>query len=414
MNDQKYEQRMDFVRSVLRRNCLETQSIEPVEYDINSPFPYNNFIYRVTLSSPTATAAPIKGPSSERPQPGTVPCPAGTTSLIVRLANPDPRTGVNNANRVESEVAFMSLARRALAASKYDHIVPDVYTWAGMSGGQGFSVQQCMPGAIPERAGFKDFSLRDKTVDRFGGLRFDQNGDVVSAQMTLFTGEPSATYADFLHNIFRVKLQEADENPVMQGWREGGLRSRLDDFIHRRLAEVRAGPGPRKALVHADLTTNNLLFDPNTLRVTALLDFDFSYVGTVADEFLGFSFGNICGGALPGPYESASRLALRQAMLHGFSETPPEVDPSEVQWGIAEAWDKELARAGAARPCTISCFEEIANIYWLQGTVSPFELDNPMMRKRMTAEQLKETRAKTEDLIVRFLGRQGPVFEQQP
>ncbi|KAK2051250.1 hypothetical protein LY76DRAFT_610765 [Colletotrichum caudatum] len=96
-----------------------------------------------------------------------------------------------------------------------------------------------------------------------------------------------------------VKLREADENPVI-----------LEDFIDRRLAEVLVDHETRKALVHADLTTNNLLFDPSTRQVTALLDFDFSYVGTAADEFIGFSFGNICGGTLPGPYESASQLAL--------------------------------------------------------------------------------------------------------
>ncbi|KAK1613535.1 hypothetical protein BDP81DRAFT_336811 [Colletotrichum phormii] len=425
MNDQRYEQRMEFVKSILHQNCLEAESIEPVEYDINSPFPYNNFIYRVTLSSPTSTTIQIISLHSETPRPGTVPCPAGTTSLMVRLANSDPRTGINNANRVESEVAFITLARQALAASKYSRVVPDVYAWDGMSDGQGFSMQQCMPGAIPERAGFNDFSLRDKvvllgqmadilallqdfkvpkTVDRFGGLRFDQHGDVISAQMTMFTGEPSVTYVDFLRNIFRVKLREADENPVIQGWMEGGVRSRLDEFIDRRLPEALVDHEPRKALVHADLTTNNLLFDPSTLQVTALLDFDFSYVGTAADEFMGFSFGNICGGTLPGLYEGASQLALRRAMLDGFPETPPELDPSEVQWDLAEAWDKELARAGAARPRTISRFKEIANIYGLQDKVSPFELDNPMMRKRMTAEQLKEARRSTEDLIIKFLG----------
>ncbi|KAK2000712.1 hypothetical protein LX36DRAFT_679478 [Colletotrichum falcatum] len=423
MNDQRYEQRIDFVKSILHQTSLEVH-IEPVEYDVNSPFPYNNFIYRVTLSSPTSTTIAIKSLCSETLRPGTVPCPAGTTSLIVRLANPDPRTGINNANRVENEVAFMTLARQALAASKYSGIIPDVYAWAGMSCDQAFVVQQCMPGVIPERAGFNDFSARDKvalfgqmadilallqefeipkTVDRFGGLGFDRNGDVVSAQMTMFAGEPSATYVDFLRNMFRVKLQEADENPVMRGWKEGGVRSRLDDFIHRRLAEVLVNLEPRKALVHADLTTNNLLFDPGTLRVTALLDFDFSYVGTVADEFMGFSFGNMCGGTLPGPHESASRLALRRAMLDGFPGTPPDAESSEVQWELADAWHKELARAGAARPCTIPCFEEIANIYWLLDKVSPFELDNPMMRKRMTAEQLEDARRGTEESILKFL-----------
>ncbi|KAF6788131.1 hypothetical protein CSOJ01_15101 [Colletotrichum sojae] len=429
MNHQQFEQRVDFVRSVLQLNGLQAETIDPVEYDINSPFPYNNFIYRVTLLSPTTTVTTIRSSQSDTSQkPGTAPCPAGTTTLIVRLANSDPRTGINNTNRVESEVAFMTLARQALANSKYSDIVPDVYAWAGMSRGQGFSVQQCMPGIIPERGGFEGFTLKDKsdllgqmadilaclqafelpeTVDRFGGLRFDEDGNVVSAQMTMFKGEPSATYKDFLRGIFRVKLQEADENPVLQGWKVDGVRARLDAFINHRLDDIFVDEDPPRRLVHADLTTNNLLFDPITRRVTALLDFDFSYIGTVADEFMGFSFGNISGGTLPGLYEGASQLALRDAMLTGFPGTARVVDSSEVQWDLAETWDRELARAGAARPCTIPLFEQIADVYWLQDKISPFELDNPMMRKRLTAEQLEEARSRTKDLILRFLGPLG-------
>lgn len=137
--------------------------------------------------------------------------------------------------------------------------------------------------------------------------------------------------------------------------------------------------------------------------MTALLDFDFSYIGTVADEFMGFSFGNISGGKLPGPYESASNLNLRNAMLTGFSKSVLNADCSEVQWDVAKAWDEELARAGAARPHTISHFEQIADIYWLHDKVCPFELDSPFMRMRKTAEQLKAARDETESLIVRFL-----------
>ncbi|TDZ19140.1 hypothetical protein Cob_v007914 [Colletotrichum orbiculare MAFF 240422] len=224
--------------------------------------------------------------------------------------------------------------------------------------------------------------------------------------MTLFAGAPSPTYTGFLRNIFNVKLREADDNPVIQGWREGGVRSRLDTFIDGGLAKALADLEQTKTLVHADFTTNNLLFDPSTLQVTALLDFDFSYVGTAADEFMGFSFGNICGGTLPGPYESAAdQLALRQLMLSGFCETPPAGwESPETQWDLAEEWDRQLARAGAARPSTISLFEEIANIYWLQDKVSPFQLDNPMMRKHMTEEQQLKARKTTEDLMIKFLG----------
>ncbi|KID65406.1 uncharacterized protein G6M90_00g052630 [Metarhizium brunneum] len=425
MNHEHYHSRIDFVKSILQLNHLEATSIEPVEYDMDGPpFPYNNFIYLVTLPSPTTTTIKIKSSQFAEFQPGTVPFPANATSLIFRLANSHPGTGLNNTNRIENEVAFMTLVRQALAKSKYSHIVPDVYTWAGTSSGQGFSIQQYMHGTMPDR-GFEDLTLQDKsvvlgqmadilallqqfkiptTVDRFGGLKFDEDGKVVSAQMTLFKGEPCTTYKDLLSAIFKVKFQEADENPVIRGWRENGVRAKLENFIVYRLKEtLKDYKDVRRVLVHSDFTTNNLLFDATTLQVTALLDFDFSYIGTVADEFMGFSFGNISGGKLPGPYESPSNLNLRNAMLRGFSKSCLNADCSEVQWDVAKAWDEELARAGAARPHTISHFEQIADIYWLQDKVSPFELDSPFMRMRKTAEQLKAARDETESLIVRFL-----------
>lgn len=121
---------------------------------------------------------------------------------------------------------------------------------------------------------------------------------------------------------------------------------------------------------------------------------------------MAFSFANIPGGRLPGPFESAPMLDLREAVLAGFPNPIPVVaDRSEVQWDLAKAWDQELVRAGAARPHTIPRFEEIADVYWLQDKIMPFELDSPIMRKRKTAEKLKAARKETESLIVRFLER---------
>lgn len=137
--------------------------------------------------------------------------------------------------------------------------------------------------------------------------------------------------------------------------------------------------------------------------MTALLDFDFSYIGTAADEFMLFSFGNMSGGQLPGPLEIGSQLELRNAMLKGFPEKLPTEDSSDVEWDVAKAWDEALSRADAAKPRTIPSFEAIANIYSFADKLSPFELDNPVMRQRRTAEKLQEIRDKTESLIVRFL-----------
>ncbi len=95
-----------------------------------------------------------------------------------------------------------------------------------------------------------------------------------------------------------------------------------------------------------------------------------------------FSFANIPGGQLPGPFDDGTQLELRNAMLAGFPrEDSSSRDGSTVQWDVAQAWDEALARAGAARPSTISHFEKIADIYWLADKVSPFELDSPVLEE---------------------------------
>ncbi|KAL7908442.1 hypothetical protein GGI35DRAFT_486492 [Trichoderma velutinum] len=426
MNHEQYDQRISFVKSLLQLNALEAKNIDPIEYDMDTPFPYNNFIYHVTLASPISRPINIKSFQSDKPQPGTVSFPANSTSLLVRLSNSDPRTGLNNINRVENEVAFMALIRQALAKTKYSHIIPNVYSWADITSGQGFTVQQYMPGTIPAKS-FETLSLQDKsivlgqmadilallqqfdipkTVEMFGGLKFDEYGRVISGQMSRFTGEPSATYKDFLRSIFRAKLQEADENPIILGWEENGLRTKLDEFIGYQLDGIlKDYEQVVRVLIHGDFTTNNILFDATTLQVTALLDFDFSYVATVAEEYLGFSFGNISGGKLPGPFETGPNLSLRKAMLSGFSMPILNADASEGQWDVAKAWDKDLVRAGVTKPATIPHFEDIADIYWIQDHICPFELDSPVMRRRKTAEQLRSIRNETEEMIVKLLDR---------
>lgn len=56
-------------------------------------------------------------------------------------------------------------------------------------------------------------------------------------------------------HYLQVKLQEADENPVIQGWRDNGVRARLVDFIDHRFEEIfKDYEHVQKALVHSDLS----------------------------------------------------------------------------------------------------------------------------------------------------------------
>jgi len=274
MNHVNYNQRLAFINSILEQNQLEASAIDPIEYDAECPFAFNNFIYLVTLSTPTTLAHTLVSKSGT---PGftTCPLPAGSTSVIVRLTNDHPGTGVNNTNRVENEVAFVALLRKALAASAYSHIVPDVYCWAPVSSGQGFTILQYMPGTMPDRV-FEELSLDDKrvilgqmadifslmqsfklpdTVTALGGLSFDDQAEIVSAQMTLLKGGPFESQVDLLTAHFKAQLEEADSTAIIGGWRGNGVRERIEKFIDSGIKEnLKECTDTKKVMVHSDFS----------------------------------------------------------------------------------------------------------------------------------------------------------------
>lgn len=273
MNHVNYNQRLTFINSILELNHLKASAIDPIEYDAKCPFAFNNFIYLVTLSTSTTSDHTL---ASKSGKPGFTACPlpSGSTSFIVRLTNDHPGTGVNNTNRVENEVAFMALLRKALASSAYSHVVPDVYCWAPVSSGQGFTIMQHMPGTMPDKV-FEDLSLDDKrvilgqmadilalmqsfnlpdSVTALGGLSFDDRGAIVSAEMTLLRGGPFESQVDLLKAHFKAQLEEA-EGAILEGWRKNGVRERLEKFIEGGIQEdLKECTYTRKALVHSDFS----------------------------------------------------------------------------------------------------------------------------------------------------------------
>jgi len=205
---------------------------------------------------------------------GTSPIPAGTTSLVFRLSNDHPGTGLNNTNRVENEVAFISLVRKALLGSKYSQIVPNIYSWASVSSGQGYTMQQFMSGTMPDKV-LDTMSLDEKTVIRsqiaeilalmqklvipdtvnsLGGLTFDKAGNIISAQMTILKGGPFDSYEDLVSFMFESQLKESDDSVVIDGWKPNGTRGRIDAFVQQGLEKLFDGLDTRKVLVHSDFS----------------------------------------------------------------------------------------------------------------------------------------------------------------
>lgn len=123
------------------------------------------------------------------------------------------------------------------------------------------------------------------------------------------------------------------------------------------------GPCLDEADEHGATATYNLLFEPETIRITAILDFDWSYVGSTADEFLR-SFGDISG-KLPGPFNKSPEMsALRVALLQGFPDPLPTSE-SSISWDVAKSWVDELQRRNIQRPRTIDGIDIISGAFWL-------------------------------------------------
>lgn len=245
-------------------------------YDKECPFPYNNFVYHVTF---TETKYPKQYVVKGRPQPGTSPLPAGSLNLIVRLTNSDA-DGLSGKNRVQNEVACMSLARRALP------IVPNVYGWKAAKTEQGWMAQEFMRGEILQShfvnlaaslqneillqlatilAALQNITL-PRQIEGYGGLTYDEeHGTMIGGEMTTLAAGPFQSAAAKYKAVFDNKLEIADQSHTINGWRANDIRRRLDGFVSAFIASPSVMSSDLEpTLVHGDLS--------KLMKATALLE----------------------------------------------------------------------------------------------------------------------------------------------
>lgn len=249
-----------------------------MEYDENCPFPYNNFIYKITLAQP---ATPDNFKDNRSPC-TLLPPEGGISTLVMRLSNLAAE-GLNQTHRVENEVAALHLARQGLDAETgrpgLAAVVPAVYDWrrAGGSSQLGWVLMDHLPGAGLDQQ-FGALTAAEKHavlaqlgdifagiqraplpagVAAYGGLRITDEGAIVGGDMTTLPGGPWATYGGFLRARLRSQLGGADGSEVLQGWRPHGVRGRVDAFLDSRLESALEEAGvdtAARALVHGDLS----------------------------------------------------------------------------------------------------------------------------------------------------------------
>lgn len=238
-------------------------NIEPIEYEADCPFDYNNFIYKVN----------IDGICQQDQQFGTTPLVAKTSHIIMRLSN--PASGLPDHNRIENEVGMMCLFRQALARYDLGHLIPAVYAWGSAEAGQGWILQEFKQGSqldkIFETASdalkqsnfsqmadvvhaMQSFEV-PQTVTGYGGVSFSPDGAIVSGPMTTLSKGPSETYTELFEAFLQQQLVASDKSPVLEGWQEDGIRDRLDRFCVEKLPEMTSAfISPIKAIVHSDLS----------------------------------------------------------------------------------------------------------------------------------------------------------------
>ena len=198
------------------------------------------------------------------------PIPSGLNHFIVRL--PNPISGYNDEVRVENEVAAITLARDTLAP-KLSHLVPRIFGWGSAKEGQGWILQEHMPGspALQDWPAMTDYQkgfilgqMADvlacfqryrlpATIRQYGGLAFGPSGELISAPLSIMKGGPYSTYEGLVRATIFSKLAKADTDLSVQGWRAGGIRDRLDQFLELGIPRILDGfTDLEKVLVHAD------------------------------------------------------------------------------------------------------------------------------------------------------------------
>lgn len=91
------------------------------------------------------------------------------------------------------------------------------------------------------------------TIDRYGGVGFDAEGNYVNTALSMFDAGPFETYPELLRATITSKLIKADGDSRVRGWRDNGIRARLDEFLNRGLPTLLQGVASLdKVLVHAD------------------------------------------------------------------------------------------------------------------------------------------------------------------
>jgi hypothetical protein len=194
--------------------------------------------------------------------------------------------GVNNANRIENEVAALYLARQSMTKRlpKYAEIIPLVYDWKSLSVDEpahgdeeyfGWSFIEYRPGVLLVDK-WDDLALESKKtlvtdiaeifgaiqsvelpkgVYGYGGLSI-KNDEIISGEDPTVPGGPFKSNTEWWIAILGETLDQASKSTVLRGWQDNGLRSRVDEYMTKEVPLLASKLNNSKlVLLHRDFGT---------------------------------------------------------------------------------------------------------------------------------------------------------------
>lgn len=145
-----------------------------------------------------------------------------------------------------------------------------------------------------------------------------------------------------------------------------------------------------------------MLFNKDTKKITAVVDFDWSYISNPLDEFM-------CSLQDVGGNIRHEDKKIEAAILSGdFTSPPANLDEeSAKKWQIAKAWNTAMKKCGVVSQSDIRGVAEIRGLLHLQALLCPYQLGNESMLKQLDDEKRAEMRAKTEEDLIQWLEKHG-------
>lgn len=201
----------------------------------------------------------------------------------------------------------------------------------------------------------------------------------------------------------KLALANADSNPNFGGFKESGLRNRLD------MLPIKIGLSPgfddifHNRLVHGGLTLDKFLYDPESNLITCLKDFRSASLTHPLQEFIRFLDGRFMHRSLM----EGSQLddVPPSLMVRDIAEPPPPPPVREFDWETVQMWNEALDEVKVERPtATTPGFERALHLCQLVSALTPWNLRGELSgkQKRKRDQRFKEVEKTIEELLTRL------------